>query len=104
MLLSALPPLQDDPFSISMEGIGDLCDDLDLDPTVDIRVLVLFFKLGANSKPGEISQTEWNRGCEALGLENVDDFKKVSGWDGRKRRTGGQEEPSHDCLSRTFLD
>ena len=60
-----------------MEGIADLCDDLDLDPTVDIRVLVLFFKLGANAKPGEISQAEWNRGCEELGLEKVEDFKKL---------------------------
>ncbi|GMH60796.1 hypothetical protein TrRE_jg2709 [Triparma retinervis] len=68
---------EDDPFAISMEGIADLCDDLDLDPTVDIRVLVLFFKLGANAKPGEISQAEWNRGCEELGLEKVEDFKKL---------------------------
>ncbi|GMI40397.1 hypothetical protein TrCOL_g5917 [Triparma columacea] len=68
---------EDDPFAISMEGIGDLCDDLDLDPTVDVRVLVLFFKLGATAKPGEISQGEWNRGCEALSLEGIEGFKKL---------------------------
>lgn len=55
---------EEDPFSIGMDGISTLCDDLDLDPTSDVRVLVLMFKLGANAKPGQISQSEWNSGMQ----------------------------------------
>ena len=36
-------------FRIGQEGIGLLCDDISLDPE-DIRVLVLLWRLGANTK------------------------------------------------------
>lgn len=69
----------DDPegqsFRIGPEGIGALCDDLGIDPSEDVRILVLLWKMGANAKPGEISQSEWQSGCQELGIYNIDDFK-----------------------------
>jgi len=62
---------------MDMEGIGALCDDIDLDPSADIRALVMMWKLGAAAKPGEISSSEWNKGCESLNLSSVDDLKKL---------------------------
>lgn len=48
----------DDPTVSSMEGISKLCEQLDLDPLEDIRVLVLLWRLGANDKPAQISKQE----------------------------------------------
>lgn len=52
----------DDPETISMEGISKLCDLLNIDPSTDVRVLVLMWKLGAVSKPGSISKNEFLTG------------------------------------------
>ena len=37
----------------------------------------MMWKLGAAAKPGEISSSEWNKGCESLNLSSVDDLKKL---------------------------
>ena len=57
----------DDPEIISMEGISKLCDQLNIDPNTDVRVLVLMWKLGANSKPGSITRPEFLQGMKTLG-------------------------------------
>ncbi len=57
----------DDPELISMEGISKLCDQLNIDPNTDVRVLVLMWKLGAISKPGSITRSEFLQGMKALG-------------------------------------
>jgi len=73
---------EEDPFIVDMDGISTLCDDLNLDPTSDIRVLVLMFKLGANAKPGEISQSEWNSGMSDLSCGSIEDVKsRLAGMD-----------------------
>jgi hypothetical protein len=57
---------------IGMEGIGKLCENLGVDPTADIRALVLMWKLGAVSKPGQITKEEFSKGMKGL---NVSDTK-----------------------------
>ena len=61
----------------SMEGISILCEKLDLDPLEDIRVLVLLWKMGATSKPAQISREEWMKGCEKLQVDTVTKFKEL---------------------------
>ena len=56
-------------------GICQLCEQLDLDPLEDVRVLVLLWKLGANKKPAEIQREEWMEGCRKLQLDSIDKFK-----------------------------
>ena len=57
-----------------MSGICKLCEQLQLDPLEDVRVLVLLHKLGANKKPAEISREEWMSGCNRLQLDTVAKF------------------------------
>ncbi|KAL7500841.1 hypothetical protein ACHAWT_008758 [Skeletonema menzelii] len=65
---------EDDPHVAGMEGICKLCEQLNLDPLEDVRVLVLLYKLGANKKPAEISKEEWMTGCNKLQLDSIDKF------------------------------
>ena len=57
-----------------LPGICKLCEQLQLDPLEDVRVLVLLHKLGANKKPAEISREEWMSGCNRLQLDTVAKF------------------------------
>lgn len=59
----------------NMEGISNLCETLELDP-YDIRVLVLLWKLGATSKPQQISKSEWMEGCAALQVDSMEKLKE----------------------------
>jgi hypothetical protein len=68
---------EDDPHVASMEGISKLCDQLELDPLEDIRILVLLWKLGANDKPAQINKEEWMQGCNKLQVDTVDKFKAL---------------------------
>jgi len=68
---------EDDPDVATMEGICTLAEKLDIDPTEDIRILVLLHKLGANEKPAQISRDEWVKGCEKLGTDSIDKFKAL---------------------------
>mmetsp|Transcript_27380 Transcript_27380/g.54680 ORF Transcript_27380/g.54680 Transcript_27380/m.54680 type:complete len:227 (+) Transcript_27380:174-854(+) len=67
----------DDPFSLDMDCLGSFFDDLGMDPTEDVRCLVLMWRMGAEAKPGEISQAEWGKGCEKLDVEDLEGFKKL---------------------------
>ena len=63
--------LQDDPDNprvASMEGISKLCHHLDLDAETDLRVLVLLWKLGVSEKPGQMSRSEFEEGCDEMGV------------------------------------
>ena len=68
---------EDDPTVAGMEGISKLCDQLDLDPLEDIRILVLLWKLGSKEKPAQISKDEWMAGCNKLELDSIDKFKEL---------------------------
>mmetsp|Transcript_19543 Transcript_19543/g.33310 ORF Transcript_19543/g.33310 Transcript_19543/m.33310 type:complete len:267 (+) Transcript_19543:112-912(+) len=65
---------EDDPNVAGMEGICKLCEQLNLDPLEDVRVLVLLHKLGAKKKPAEISKEEFMTGCNKLQLDSIDKF------------------------------
>ena len=66
-----------DPELIGMDGILKLCGELGLDPAADIRGLVLMWKLGANSKPGCITKSEWRAGMKSLNAFSVKDLLKL---------------------------
>ena len=48
-----------------------------MDATEDIRILVLLWKFGCNSKPGTITAQEWKQGCSST---------KVDGWESLKKQ------------------
>lgn len=62
---------EDDPECMNMDGIASLCEMLDMDPTTDVRLLVLLWKMAAISKPGQITKKEFT-----IGMMTV--FKKDS--------------------------
>mmetsp|Transcript_34742 Transcript_34742/g.77978 ORF Transcript_34742/g.77978 Transcript_34742/m.77978 type:complete len:252 (+) Transcript_34742:256-1011(+) len=66
---------EDDSTVADLEGISKLCEQLSLDPYEDVRVLVLLYKLGANSKPSQITREEWIEGCHTLKLDSIAKFK-----------------------------
>lgn len=67
----------DDPELVSMEGIGKLSVSLGLDPSTDVRVLVLVWKLGGVSKPGAITKAEFVKGFQTLQASSVDKLKTL---------------------------
>lgn len=67
----------DDPSIATMEGISKLAEQLGINPEEDIRILVLLYKLGATSKPAQISSSEWISGCEKLQADSVDKLKML---------------------------
>ncbi len=72
---NATPPQKhNNIFIFIITGICKLCEQLNLDPLEDVRVLVLLYKLGANKKPAEISKEEWMTGCNKLRLDSIDKF------------------------------
>ena len=60
-----------------MEGIASLCDKLELDPSTDRRCLMLLWKLGAHSKPGQISQNEFTLGMTKLEIDTIEGLKDL---------------------------
>lgn len=62
---------EDDPECMSMEGISTLSETLNMDPSSDVRVLVLMWKLGAVSKPGCISKSEFINGMKSIQKTNA---------------------------------
>jgi hypothetical protein len=67
----------EDPDVLYMDGISKLCDSLQLDPAADVRVLVLLWKLGAVSKPGAITRTEFVAGLQKLQASDVSKLKSL---------------------------
>ena len=58
-------------------GISKLCEELDIDPLEDMRILVLLWKMGANEKPAQISKHEWMQGCQTLQVDSIEKFKSI---------------------------
>ena len=58
-----------------MEGIGNLCEQLGIDASSDVRALVLMWKLGANSKPGCIRKEEFMNGMRNICKTNLEELK-----------------------------
>lgn len=68
----------DDPEIISMEGISKLGEQLEMDPSSDVRLLVLLWKLGALSKPGSITKTEFLNGMKKLKKDSIKGLKSIT--------------------------
>lgn len=68
---------EDDDQVAGMEGISKLCEQLNIDPLEDIRVLVLLWKMGANEKPAQISKQEWMQGCAKLQVDSIAKFEAL---------------------------
>jgi Cullin binding len=49
-----------------------LGEQLGIDVTADVRILVLLWKMDCKEKPGSITLTEWTNGCELLGVDSFD--------------------------------
>ena len=62
---------EDDPECMNMDGIASLSEMLEMDPTADVRLLVLLWKMAAISKPGQVTKKEFT-----IGMTSV--FKKDS--------------------------
>lgn len=60
---------------ITMEGLQELGARLDLDPSSDVRFLVLLWKLGALSKPGCITRAEFHAGMRTMRKDSLDALK-----------------------------
>lgn len=67
---------EDNPESMDMDGIAKLAEALEIDPETDMRLLVLMWRLGAKG-PGAINRTEFEEGCESLGLDSVEKIKAL---------------------------
>jgi hypothetical protein len=68
---------EDDPTVAGMDGIVKLCEQMDLDPLEDIRVLVLLWKMGSKAKPGEITKEEFLSGCNRLQVDSIDKLQAL---------------------------
>lgn len=53
---------EDDCDFMSMDGIEKLCEKLKIDPSTDVRLLVLLWKMKAIAKPGSVSRKEFTEG------------------------------------------
>jgi hypothetical protein len=63
---------EDDPELMDMDGIGKFCEALNIDATTDVKALVLMWRLGAGSKPGCITKTEFCNGFAEIGANSMD--------------------------------
>lgn len=61
----------DDPECITIEGLGNLCEQLGIDASSDVRALVLAFQLGSKSHPGKITRAEFMEGARLMNVSNV---------------------------------
>jgi hypothetical protein len=67
----------DDADVMTMDGIGKLSEDLGIDASTDIRILVILWTLGSGSKPGSITKTEFVNGMKSLRRDSVSSLKSA---------------------------
>ena len=60
------------------EGISRLSEALGIDPTADVRILVLMWRLGAVSKPGQVSCDEFQNGMENVGCDTIESLVELA--------------------------
>ena len=69
---------EDDPECMNMDGIGTFCEMLDMDPSTDVRLLVLLWKMAAVSKPGTVTRKEFTTGMlTVLKKDSIEGIKSV---------------------------
>jgi hypothetical protein len=68
---------ENDPESMSIEGIGKFCEELGIDPCTDVRALVIPWRLGAKSRPGYISREEFENSMRQNKLTTIESIKNI---------------------------
>ena len=68
---------EDDPEVMTIESISKMSESLDMDPSADVRLLVLLWKLGANSRPGAMTKKEFTTGMLALSMDSLEGLKTI---------------------------
>lgn len=63
---------------ISLEGLGQICEEISIDAEADVRALVMCWKLGAKSKPQEITRTEFTTGMKDLRASSIRDLAAMA--------------------------
>lgn len=66
---------EEDTEVMTMEGIAKMCEQLDLDPTSDVRVLVLCWRLNATAKPGQVTRSEFVAGMKSMRVSTMAELK-----------------------------
>jgi len=69
---------EESPDVMDMEGISRLSEALGIDPTADVRILVLMWRLGAVSKPGQVSCDEFQNGMENVGCDTIESLVELA--------------------------
>lgn len=67
----------DDSEIITMEGISKISEHLGIDPSADVRILVILWRLGSSSKPGVITKAEFIAGMRALRKDSIAGLKEL---------------------------
>ena len=62
---------------ISLEGLQSLGEQIGLDAALDVRFLVLLWKLGATSKPGCITRQEFVAGMRTMRKESLEALRQA---------------------------
>eukprot|EP00633_Aureoumbra_lagunensis_P010429 CAMPEP_0197340922 /NCGR_PEP_ID=MMETSP0892-20130614/45946_1 /TAXON_ID=44058 ORGANISM="Aureoumbra lagunensis, Strain CCMP1510" /NCGR_SAMPLE_ID=MMETSP0892 /ASSEMBLY_ACC=CAM_ASM_000538 /LENGTH=228 /DNA_ID=CAMNT_0042845739 /DNA_START=13 /DNA_END=699 /DNA_ORIENTATION=- len=55
---------------MTMEGISSMAEALGMEPSSDVRLLSLCWRLGAK-RPGQLDKEEWIEGMEKLGIDSM---------------------------------
>eukprot|EP00640_Fibrocapsa_japonica_P004315 CAMPEP_0113944694 /NCGR_PEP_ID=MMETSP1339-20121228/35793_1 /TAXON_ID=94617 /ORGANISM="Fibrocapsa japonica" /LENGTH=233 /DNA_ID=CAMNT_0000949981 /DNA_START=189 /DNA_END=890 /DNA_ORIENTATION=+ /assembly_acc=CAM_ASM_000762 len=66
----------ENPGSITMEGISQLAEELGMDAAADVRVLVMCWKIGAQT-PGALLREEWEQGLERLAVDSIEALRSL---------------------------
>ena len=68
----------DDPELMTMDGIANMFNhpDIGIDPSADVRALVIMWRLGATSKPGCITKQEFVKGMQSISATSLSDLKQ----------------------------
>jgi hypothetical protein len=70
---------EEDPDVADFDGIAKLAELINIDPTTDVRILVLLWKMGVSvTKPGQISKSDFVEGMEKnLKLDSVEGLQAL---------------------------
>jgi Cullin binding len=67
-----------DPDAMTMDGISTFAEKLDMDPSSDVRLLVLLWKMNAVSKPGTVLRKEFVNGMmNVFGKDSIEGLKSA---------------------------
>lgn len=67
-----------DPDAMTMDGISTFAERLGMDPSSDVKLLVLLWRMNATSKPGTVMRKEFMNGmANAFGKDSIEGLKAI---------------------------